>query len=1269
MRSPGLDAAAVNSPALETSLTPYLARLAAEWELDAPGEQWSEFDATCCFVDISGFTALSERLARRGRIGAEELTEVLNFVFGKMLAVAYEKGGSLLKFGGDALLLAFFEGDHAVLASQASVAMRAALREARTFPTSVGRLNLRMSVGVHSGRFQFFRVGASHKELLVAGPAATATTRMEQIAEAGEIVVSTATAERLPARAIGARKGDGHLLRWRAVVEGGPGARAVRSVDPAVVDLGIPVALRQHLHHGAGDSEHRLASVGFVKFQGTDDHIASHGPLATAAALDELVTATQQAADAEGVTFLASDIDANGGKLILVAGVPTARDDDEGRMLRAARAILDRTFAVPVKVGVNRGHVFAGDVGAPFRRSFTVMGDTVNLAARLMAAAKPGELYATADVLDRSRTIFATEALEPFHVKGKAQPVQAYRVGEQTGVRTVTASSLPFVGREDVMARLRSLAGVSETGHVVEIEADRGAGKTRLLDEFVAICSRRALMVQSEAYASASPYLALRAPLRALLGIDAEDPSKGGLQLAELVATAAPDSAARAPLLAPLVDVDLPPTAESAAIAEQFWRDAAGGVLVEVLAAIAPDLVVIVDDAQWLDDASGGVLERVFASAHDRGFLCLTARRPISTGFRPAAPDDTIALTPLDDAIASDLVDTLTAAAPLRPHERDQLVARAAGNPLFLEELLRLARASDFDALPETLDAVATQQIDALPPAARRVVRYASVLGRVFNTQRLLELLGSDGLDDDAARAIASCILSADDQMQFRHALLQEAAYEGLPFRKRIELHRRAGEAIERHPSRETEADKALLSLHFFRAQEWTLTWDYARAAGRQAAETHAPAEAAIHFEHAITAARRLGDVPAPEVVEILMHLAKALEMLGLYVKADEIYRRAAASLPDDPLERARIAERRSYMRCEYLGQPAAAVRHIRAGIALLDAESAPDEATDRMRARLLAREADLRSRQGRLRVAEQLCREAIASAERLGEDRALAMALTVLDSCLLDLNRAEEATNMPRALEAYERLGDQRYVAISLANLGTVAHMASRWLEAAAYFLSATEASTKVGDLGMAANARANLGEIRVDQGQLEEAEALLVPAVRTLEAFGYRFAAASAMLHLGRARVFHRDDDEGFAMLRIAAAMLDDAHAPVYALQARARTAEAAVFAGDLDLATSALVEARAYERTIGESQYGSLVDRVEVTLTVTAGEHARARQLLVSAEPRARKSGAKYELLCLLALADRLGMGAGDREEIELARELGVARLAALPELSRP
>jgi tetratricopeptide (TPR) repeat protein len=519
------------------------------------------------------------------------------------------------------------------------------------------------------------------------------------------------------------------------------------------------------------------------------------------------------------------------------------------------------------------------------------------------------------------------------------------------------------------------------------------------------------------------------------------------------------------------------------------------------------------------------------------------------------------------------------------------------------------------------------------------------------------------------ARAISPHIVSAPEEMQFRHALLQEAAYESLPFRKRIELHRRAGEAIEHDPSRDLDADVALLSLHFFRAQEWARAWSYTRAAGRQAAESHAPAEAATHFEQAIVAARRLGDVPAPEVVEILLELAKALELLGRYLEEDETYRRAAAALPDDPLERARIAERRSHIRCEHLGNPSAAIRHVRAGIALLDAVPARSVETDRIRTRLMAREADLRSRQGRYRDADRLCREVIAAAGQLGEDRALALALTVLDNCLVDLNRADEATNNLIALEAYQRLGDQLYVAVTLGNLGFVAHLASRWSEAADYYMSAAEAATKVGDLGGAAIARANLGELRVGQGRLEEAETLLVPAIRTLESFGYRVPAASAMLHLGRARVFLGDRNSGFNMLRAATELVDDADIPVFSLEARARAAEAGAFAGAVQLAIQALEEARDYERRIGESQFASLLDRVDVTLALVSGDTIRATELVSGAVLRARESGAKYELLCLLTLAGRLGVAASEQERGDLARELGVARLAALPELTGP
>src|SRR5687768_5963379 len=175
-------------------LTAYVPRIVVEWALTEPDSLHRRLDGTLAFVDGSGFTAMSERLSAKGRAGAEEVTDVMNATFARLLDVAYARGGGLLKFGGDALLL-FFSGEgHAARATRAAFDMRSTLDEIGQLQTSAGRATLRMHVGVHSGPFDFFLVGRSHRELLVTGAAATATVEMEAASEAGEILVSPATA-------------------------------------------------------------------------------------------------------------------------------------------------------------------------------------------------------------------------------------------------------------------------------------------------------------------------------------------------------------------------------------------------------------------------------------------------------------------------------------------------------------------------------------------------------------------------------------------------------------------------------------------------------------------------------------------------------------------------------------------------------------------------------------------------------------------------------------------------------------------------------------------------------------------------------------------------------------------------------------------------------------------------------------------------------------------------------------------------------------------
>ena len=191
-----------------------------EWLDDDERALHRRVTGTIVLVDVSGFTHMSERLARLGKAGAEAVSEIIGDCFNRLLTDAYAFGATLLKFGGDALLL-FFQGEaHPTHACTAALRMRRALRKAGAFDTTAGKVTLRMSVGVHSGEYDFFLVGESHRELIVAGAAATEAVRIEAAAGTGRILVGPTTAETLPTANRGSRVGPGYLLRGEPPVEG-----------------------------------------------------------------------------------------------------------------------------------------------------------------------------------------------------------------------------------------------------------------------------------------------------------------------------------------------------------------------------------------------------------------------------------------------------------------------------------------------------------------------------------------------------------------------------------------------------------------------------------------------------------------------------------------------------------------------------------------------------------------------------------------------------------------------------------------------------------------------------------------------------------------------------------------------------------------------------------------------------------------------------------------------------------------------------------------
>ena len=467
---------------IATDFTPYVPRLVIEWLAENPDREWREVEGTMAFVDISGFTAMSERLATEGKAGAEQVTEVMNATFDALLRVAYAYGGGLLKFGGDALLVFFDDDGHELRAARAAFEMRKTLRAIGRPRTSAGTVVLKMHAGLNSGRFLFTLAGSERRELIVSGPAATTTVQMEAASQAGEILVGPLTAAALPDAVLGEQRGGGFLL------DGAPdadeGLKALPPVDGLALGECVPKMIREHVSSRHAEPEHRMAVVAFVRVSGTDSLVASDGPAAAAEAVAETVEAVQVAAADHDVCFLESDIDEDGARIILVAGAPRVSEQDVERILRTVRAAVDAGGDLQLSVGVSRGRVFAGEVGAPFRRTYTILGGTAALAARLMAKAQPGQILVPTELLELSATSFEAEAVEPLHVKGITEPVRAVAlgaIGSAAADTSPTAPGAPLIGRQREIAVLTAALAPVRMGFgtMLELVGEAGLGKTR----------------------------------------------------------------------------------------------------------------------------------------------------------------------------------------------------------------------------------------------------------------------------------------------------------------------------------------------------------------------------------------------------------------------------------------------------------------------------------------------------------------------------------------------------------------------------------------------------------------------------------------------------------------------------------------------------------------------------------------------------------------------------------------------------------------------
>ena len=1272
------------SPDQAEILKPYVPRLVLEWVRQTPDASYRRIEGTLVFVDISGFTKMCERLARRGKIGAEEVNDVLDLCFTHLLSIAYEYGGGVIKWGGDAVLLLFTGESHAPRAARAAFGMRDALRRFRHFQTSAGFVSLRMSVGIHSGDIDFFLIGGLHRELIVAGPAVSRTVLMESTATAGEIVLSPEAAALVPKSALGRWKEEGYLLRS---APDAPVTRAGQVDVPEGVDIEtlVPALIREHLLSGGGETEHRRVVVAFLKFTGLDALLSESGPAEVAVALDRLVRIVQDAAIEYEVSFHETDIDADGGKILLVAGAPRSSGKDEERMLRVVRAIADSVQPLPLKIGVNDGYVFAGDFGPPYRRSYSIKGDSVNLSARIMSKAQPGQILVTRSVLERSRTEFESEALEPFTVKGKAKPVEAFSLGAITGTKGVEAASLPFIGRELEMEAI--VAGLDSArngdGRLIELIGEPGIGKSRLVAEVRERTEGMVVVsISCEQYESTTPYFPFRALLRSVLGIaDRDDPETAGRILQDRVEELAPELLPWIPLIALPVDARVAATPEVDRLDDEFRQGRLHETVGELLPHLLPSPALLVfEDVHWMDEASNGLLRHVANDVPSHPWVVLVTRRDIETGFVAPGTPPSISLRPkpLHPDETAAVIGAATEDAPLPAHEMALLAERSGGNPLFLRELLEAARrAGTVEGLPDTVEGVITAQIDGLDARDRHVLRYASVLGVSFTEHLLQAALADDTgpTDEGVWRRLAQFVEEERDggdavpSFRFRHALIRDAAYEGLPYRRRRELHGRVGDILELTADDRPEAQAELLSLHFFHAQRFDKAWTYSVVAGERATTKFANVQAAEFYRRGLEAARRLGDIPAAEVMKISEALGDVQERAGLYAEAAVAYR-AARARAADPISLAALMFKEATIR-ERAGRYADAVRWYRRGLRAIGSMDGKDAL--RWRAELEVGLGAIRQGQGRFSSAIRLYEEAVHHAEAAGARAVMAHAAYMLDLAYTESGRPEGAPFPGLALSIYEELDDLVGQAMVYNNAGVIAYFSGRWDQAVDMYERALRLREKIGDSVKGAMGHANVGEIRIDQGRFDEAEPMLREALRVWKAARFRQGIGFAKYNLGRLAARTKRYDEASKLLDEARQELRGIGEERVALDTEARMAESLVLQGRTQEALMAIDALLKRSTDLGGMPIVvPVLQRLRGWALMQQGDLEHAGAALQASLTSGRAQDAAYEIgLTLNALATlaRLQDEDAARYETESQAILDGLGVVSLPDIPLP
>ncbi len=1297
------------------TLTPFVPAPALGLQLARPGRIAGQYlSGTVLLADLSGFTSLANQLSTLGRHGNEALSAVVNRLFTGLLEDLHSHGGGLVKFGGDALT-AFFDssrlgGQHAALACTAALAMQRRMADFAALPTPAGTFALHLRVAAQSGRIFAVEVGDSnHIELVVTGRAINRVVTALEAASPGELIVSDDTLSLLK-QPLASQKLTGlHVLRRLKPPPPPPSPSVWQSGPPGPATLSALLqriaVLRPYVPYGLptryltpaveDEGEFRPVLVMFANFYAFSRFLSrlelwaslEQDTTLLGQIINTYFTRTQDVVQQHGGSINKIDMATFGDRLMALFGAPLAQEDSTARGVRAALVldeVINRTnqevaerlrawtdahpdqrsllqvvsVSMRPRIGIAAGQVFAGLVGTRQRHEYTVMGTTVHLAARLMAAAENGDVLLTSLARRAVGSALEAEALPPIILKGIDQSVPVFRAqswNDAWATSMALARRTPFQGRAAERQRLLEIARHAFVrglvgGRIVTLVGEAGMGKSRLIDE--TLIDLRAqfpdlhvVQAAGQSYEQSSPYALIGALMRQAIQppLNMDLPARAGW-LQALLDDLVPDWSRFAPLLGPLLGLPIPETPLLQALAPEQRHDRLHDLITQILLALAQrrPLALVADDLHWADASTVTVLNQLALMASGNTLLlALLSRTPITPP--EGCPPELLAAINLTE-LSSDESEAMTRALldGALPDDLRRLIARNGGTPLFLEETLRylldtgaltrtyfgswtLTRELNQVSVPVQIEQMITARLDRLDEETRSLLQIAAVIGQRFEARLLEALTPQQRAREQRLADLVSVALLVPEPNEaqaiysFRNAITHAVIYDGILFARRAELHSQIAAAIERLYAGDLRPHHNMLAEHYLRAEQFEQAFPHLLGAAQEAQQRFALAETATLYQQAQRTApweirETTPDLPLATV--LYEGHGDVLVLTGDYASGRQSYELLLQLLTqqadtETTVLRASI-QRKIGNSYEHQGSMEMALDWLTQAEATL-AKALSGPAVRLIQANILCDTGWIRLRQGRLDEAQALLEQALAQLDGQDAPDEMSQILNRLGGVAFSRGTPDLARPyVERSLEVSRHSGNLVAQGRALANLGNLASLQGQMDDSVQYGLEAIEICERIGnrrDLAYVAN---NVGYAFYDAGEYDAALAYFKQAMTCALEIRDTYAQMLAALNCGRALLaLGRWEDAERTIqqsLFIAIQLLDRQ----MQLDGHVVLGELALQRGDLPAAEDEHQQGLMLISDKESEEYGRF-QRLEARIALARGEQERALSLL--------------------------------------------------------